>query len=89
MLRASLDRTKGDPDWDLRKTEPYCGYEGYQFDVPIPPYTVLPTAVGADDGGPGSGRTASVTPVLASTTVNEKSNVDGTRTTPFTYVGGP
>ena len=27
MLRGSLDRTKGDPDWDLRKTEPYCGYE--------------------------------------------------------------
>ena len=24
---GSLDRTKGDPDWDLRKTEPYCGYE--------------------------------------------------------------
>ncbi len=29
MLRGSLDRTKGDPDWDLRKTEPYCGYEQY------------------------------------------------------------
>jgi len=22
-------------DWDLRKREPYCGYETYQFDVPL------------------------------------------------------
>jgi NADH-quinone oxidoreductase subunit D len=42
MLRASLDRTKGDPDWDLRKTEPYCGYENYQFDIPIPPFDKAP-----------------------------------------------
>jgi NADH-quinone oxidoreductase subunit D len=39
MLRGSLDRTKGDPDWDLRKTEPYCGYEGYTFKAIIPPFT--------------------------------------------------
>src|SRR5690242_6670440 len=26
MLRGSLDRRNGDPDWDLRKLEPYCGY---------------------------------------------------------------
>jgi NADH-quinone oxidoreductase subunit D len=39
MLRGSLDRTKGDPEWDLRKVEPYCGYENYQFKVIIPPFT--------------------------------------------------
>jgi len=42
MLRGSLDKTKGDPDWDLRKTEPYSGYEQYQFDVPIPPFDAAP-----------------------------------------------
>ena len=38
MLRGSLDRTKGDPDWDLRKIEPYCGYENYDFKAIIPPF---------------------------------------------------
>jgi NADH-quinone oxidoreductase subunit D len=42
MLRASLDRSKGDPDWDLRRTEPYSGYEHYQFDIPLPPYPEAP-----------------------------------------------
>ncbi|MBX9580557.1 MAG: NADH-quinone oxidoreductase subunit D, partial [Gemmataceae bacterium] len=42
VLRASLDRTAGDPAWDLRKTEPYSGYEGYEFEVPIPPFDAAP-----------------------------------------------
>ena len=42
MLRASLDRTKGDPEWDLRRTEPYSGYEQYEFEVPIPPFDRAP-----------------------------------------------
>jgi NADH-quinone oxidoreductase subunit D len=38
MLRGSLDRKAGDPDWDLRKIEPYCGYETYDFKAVIPPF---------------------------------------------------
>ena len=42
VLRGSLDRRHGDPDWDLRKTEPYSGYERYAFGVPIPPFAEAP-----------------------------------------------
>lgn len=42
MLRASLDRSAGDPDWDLRKIEPYCGYEGYDFQAILPPFAEKP-----------------------------------------------
>lgn len=38
MLRGSLDRRQGDPDWDLRKIEPYCGYETYDFNAVVPPF---------------------------------------------------
>src|SRR6516164_3249886 len=38
MLRGSLNRAAGDPDWDLRKIEPYCGYESYDFKAVIPPF---------------------------------------------------
>jgi NADH-quinone oxidoreductase subunit D len=42
MLRGSLDRAQGDPDWDLRKIEPYCGYEQYDFKAIIPPFPEKP-----------------------------------------------
>jgi NADH-quinone oxidoreductase subunit D len=38
VLRGSLDRSKGDPEWDLRKIEPYCGYETYDFRAVVPPF---------------------------------------------------
>jgi NADH-quinone oxidoreductase subunit D len=42
MLRGSLDRSAGDPEWDLRRIEPYCGYEGYDFKVIIGPFDERP-----------------------------------------------
>jgi NADH-quinone oxidoreductase subunit D len=42
MLRGSLNRTEGDPDWDLRKIEPYCGYAQYNFKAIIPPFPEAP-----------------------------------------------
>ena len=42
MLRGSLDRSKGDPDWDMRKIEPYGGYEHYNFKAIIPPFPEAP-----------------------------------------------
>jgi NADH-quinone oxidoreductase subunit D len=49
MLRGSLDQGKGDPLWDLRKIEPYCGYETYDFKAIAPPFSEKPaTAVIGD-----------------------------------------
>jgi NADH-quinone oxidoreductase subunit D len=42
MLRGSLNRTEGDPDWDLRKIEPYSGYQQYDFQAIIPPFPEAP-----------------------------------------------
>jgi NADH-quinone oxidoreductase subunit D len=42
MLRGSLDQSRGDPAWDLRKIEPYCGYETYDFQAIIPPFSEKP-----------------------------------------------
>ncbi|MFL5244423.1 MAG: NADH-quinone oxidoreductase subunit D [Gemmataceae bacterium] len=49
MLRGSLNRDQGDPEWDLRRIEPYCGYETYDFEVVMPPFADAPeTAVIGD-----------------------------------------
>jgi NADH-quinone oxidoreductase subunit D len=38
MLRGSLSKDNGDTAWDLRKMEPYSGYEQYDFNAVIPPF---------------------------------------------------
>src|ERR1700724_385987 len=42
LLRGSLARSKGAPDWDLRKIEPYMGYEQYDFEAIVPPFPEAP-----------------------------------------------
>jgi NADH-quinone oxidoreductase subunit D len=42
VLRGSLDASKGDPAWDLRKVEPYSGYEQYDFKAIVPPFPEAP-----------------------------------------------
>jgi NADH-quinone oxidoreductase subunit D len=42
VLRGSLNRAAGDPEWDLRRIEPYCGYEQYNFKVIVPPFPEAP-----------------------------------------------
>jgi len=42
MLRGSLDRRNGDIAWDLRKIEPYCDYDKYDFQAVIPPLIMTP-----------------------------------------------
>ena len=42
MLRGSLNRQLGDPEWDLRRLEPYCDYDKYDFNVILPPFAAAP-----------------------------------------------
>src|SRR5262249_28648430 len=42
MLRGSLNTRAGDPEWDLRRVEPYCGYNDYKFKVIVPPFENTP-----------------------------------------------
>jgi len=42
MLRGSLDRRANDPEWDLRKVEPYSDYDKYDFKAVLPPFDMVP-----------------------------------------------
>lgn len=42
VLRGSLDQSMGDTIWDLRKVEPYSGYEEYKFKAILPPFPEKP-----------------------------------------------
>ena len=42
MLRGSLNKGAGDPEWDLRRLEPYCDYDKYAFKVIVPPFPEKP-----------------------------------------------
>jgi NADH-quinone oxidoreductase subunit D len=42
VLRGSLNKDAGDPEWDLRRIEPYTGYEQYAFKVIVPPFPEAP-----------------------------------------------
>jgi NADH-quinone oxidoreductase subunit D len=42
VLRGSLDSRQHDPAWDLRKLEPYTGYEQYEFEAIVPPFSEAP-----------------------------------------------
>lgn len=44
VLRGSLNRDQGDVAWDLRKVEPYSGYEQYDFKAIVPPFPEKPEA---------------------------------------------
>ena len=48
---ARWTASKGDPDWDLRKIEPYCGYETYDFKAIIPPFRRFDWRLAAPEGG--------------------------------------
>ncbi|MFO0866584.1 MAG: hypothetical protein U0744_18415 [Gemmataceae bacterium] len=53
MLRGSLRKDLGDPEWDLRKAEPYAA-RTYDFKAVIPPFDVAPRKPSSAIAGTGS-----------------------------------